>query len=146
MIKGSILPACVIVKMLRVKDNDILKSAKLLITYKKPSVIKDWLFNKTIEFRGQCKDRGHGLKTLVNQESYKQLNFLSKIESNKIPISALAWKFSIPFLQEKFWTNWENIFFLNPSEKRAHTKLTVKSRETGNHKILQIKLNWSRSC
>lgn len=28
----------------------------------KPSAIKDWLFNKTIEFRGQCKDRAMDLK------------------------------------------------------------------------------------
>lgn len=68
--------------------------------------------------------QSHGLKTLVNQESYKQQNCLSKIETNKIPVSALAWKFSIPLLQEKFWIKIENQYFSWIHQRKESTGQT----------------------
>ena len=75
--------------------------------------------------------QSHGLKTLVNQESYKQQNCLSKIETNKIPVSALASKSSIPLLQKKILNKLRiNIFLESIRERRAQAKLTVKFRDS----------------
>lgn len=80
----------------------------------------------------------HGLKTLVNQESYKQLNFLQKLKATRFQFQPWL-EILNPIFTRKILNKLRKYIFLNPSEKRAHTKLTVKLERQA-PQILQIKL------
>ena len=120
--------------------------SKVTHNIQKPSAINDWLFNKAIEFRGQCKGRAMDLKHWSTKNLINSKIVFQKLKPTRFQFQPWLRSPQSHSYKKKFWTNWESIFFLNPSEKGEHRPNWQWNSEIVNHKILQIKLKRSRSC